>query len=306
MVESSMVERDYAVGLFDGSCRVYNSSHELLHNELFHKDTVTDASFLYISQKCYLATTSLDQTLHLYEYGADKVPRIGYIGKYKQSLSTIAQNLLNDRMLGTGGSDGSILLWNLESLSIVEPESKHKKRKVEISELEIRKEIAGIHTQEITAMQFVGTHQLLTGSLDHNIKIVDINKGVASTSLSANHAGVCTLESTQNLVFAGLTDATIRLWDIRESTMKKTYNEGISSWVKSLAINPLNRNILVSGSYDGKVMLWDIRGDRKPLQKICVQKDKVMTVGWNGAKKVISGGSEGQLYVHSLIFDYAE
>lgn len=308
-VEGIMGEKDYAVGLFDGSCRIYNPSHELLHNELFHKNTITDASFLYVSQKCYLATTSLDQTLHLYEYSSDKTPRIGYIGKYKRSLATLAPNLLNERVLAAGAGDGAILLWNLEPLSslpIPEPETKHKKKKVEILELEAKKEITGIHTQEVTTMQFMGTNQLLTGSLDHSIKTVDINKGTTITSLGTNYAGVCTLESTHNLVFAGLTDSTIRQWDIRENSLKKTYSEGISSWVKSVAINPLNRNILASGSYDGKVVLWDIRGERKPLQRICVQKDKVMAVGWNGPKKIISGGSEGQLYVHSLTFDYAD
>ena len=308
-IESIMGEKDYVVGLFDGSCRIYNSSHELLHNELFHKDCITDASFLYVAQKCYLATTSSDQTLHLYEYESAKTPRISHIGKYKRSLSALAQNLLNERILAAGAGDGAILLWNLEPLSSLpnsEPETKHKKKKVEISEVEMKKEIIGIHTQEVTAMQFIGTNQLLTGSLDHSIKTVDINKGTAITSLGTNHAGVCALESTHNLVFAGLTDSTIRQWDIRENSLKKTYGEGISSWVKSVAVNPLNRNILASGSYDGKVVLWDIRGERKPLQRICVQKDKVMAVGWNGPKKIVSGGSEGQLYVHSLTFDYAD
>ena len=312
IIETSLNEKDYVVGLFDGSCRIYNAKNELLHNELLHKDSITDAGFIYVNQKCYLATASIDQTLHLYTYGAAvKTPELAYIGKYKHAITSLTQSMLNEKVFAAGTGDGNILLWDLDQLmeqkaETDEPEKKYKKKKIEVSELSIRKEISGILTQEVTDLQFIGPAQLLAGSMDHSIKVIDINKGAAVSTLHTFYAGVCAIDSTQNVVFAGLTDTTVRQWDLREASLKKTYGEGHTGWVKTVAINPLNRNVLVSGGYEGNVLVWDIRGDKKPMQKVCVQKDKVMAVGWNGPKKIVSGGSEGQLYIHSLTFDETE
>jgi len=310
--ETAMTEKDYVTGLFDGSVRIYNAKHELLHNDLFHKDSVTDAMFFYLNSKCYLSTCSLDQTLHFYGYGTDKIPQLNCVGKYKDSICTLAHNPVNEKFFASGCKDGVILLWDLSELLQNEPAkkeeeiSKKKKKKIELTNLAISKEISGIQTQEISKIQFIGQNQLLSGSMDHSLKLIDINKGIAITTLHTINSGVCSLDSTQNIAFTGLTDASIRQWDLRESSLKKSYTEGHTSWVKSLEINPLNRNILVSGGYDGNVLIWDIRGDKKPIQKVCTQKDKVMSVCWNGPGKIISGGSEGQLYVHSLTFDHKE
>jgi WD40 repeat protein len=201
------------------------------------------------------------------------------------------------------------VLWDTEAVTLKKEEVtevKKKKKKIEISDLPMKSEITGVHTMQVTDMQFVGPSQLLTASLDHTIKLVDINKGAAVSTIHTSYASVCSIDSTQNVVFSGLTDSTIRQWDLRECSQVKVYSETHTSWVSSISINPLNRNILASGGYDGLVAVWDIRGSKKPLQKICTQKDKVMAVGWNGPQKIVSGGCEGQLYVHSLTFDHKE
>ena len=227
----------------------------------------------------------------------------------KHTINCLAANPLNEKVMAAGSGDGTILLWDSDALSKKIAESadesskKKKKRKVEVAELPIKKEITGIHTMEITDMQFVGPAQLLTGSYDHTIKLVDLSKAVAISTIHASYAGVCSIDSTQNVVFGGLTDATIKQWDIRECMQSKVYAEAHTGWVASVAINPLNRNIICSGGYDWQVLVWDIRGSRKPLQKVCVQKEKVMAIGWNGPQKIVSGGCEGKLYVHSLTFD---
>ena len=218
----------------------------------------------------------------------------------------MATNVLNEKIIASGTGEGGVLIWERETVKENDEDQevkKKKKRKLDVAELSLKKEIAGIHTMQVTDMQFVGMTQLLTGSYDHTVKLVDISKGVAVSSIHTSYAGVCSLDSTQNTVFAGLTDSTIRQWDIRESAQTKVYSDSHSGWVSSVAINPLNRNVLVSGGYEGYVLMWDIRGDKKPLQKVCVQKEKVMAVGWNGPQKIVSGGCEGQLYVHSLTFD---
>jgi hypothetical protein len=45
-----------------------------------HKDTITDMMFNYFNQECFLMTSSLDQTVHLYRYKSDKAVEIAYIG----------------------------------------------------------------------------------------------------------------------------------------------------------------------------------------------------------------------------------
>ncbi len=79
------MEKDYAVGLFDGTVRVYDSKHNLVHNELLHKDTVTDVGFCYVDKKCYLTTCSSDQTVHLYDYTTTKSLDLAFIGNWYPS-----------------------------------------------------------------------------------------------------------------------------------------------------------------------------------------------------------------------------
>ncbi len=214
--------------------------------------------------------------------------------------------------MASGTGDGAIVLWDLGSTlskdqqEPSEEKKRFKKRKVEVGELAVKKELPGMHTMEVTDMQFVGMTQLLSASYDHSIKLVDLTKGEATVTIHAPYAGVCSIDSFQNTVFAGLTDCTVRQWDTREATQSRVYAGAHTAWVSSVAINPLNRNVVVSAGYDGKVMVWDVRGSKKPLQKICLQKDKVMAAGWNGAQKIVSGGCEGQIYVHSLQFGDAE
>lgn len=221
----------------------------------------------------------------------------------------MSTSVLNENIIASGTGEGSIVLWDLASLSQESPEpeiKKTKKKKIEVKELPIKKEIHGIHSMEITDMQFVGPSQLLTGSHDHSLKVTDLSKETAISTLHTAYAGVCSLDSTQNVVFTGLTDKTMRQWDIRDCAQIRVYGDTHTSWVSSVAINPLNRNIIATGGYDKIVYLWDIRGDKKPLRKVCEQKDRVMAVGWNGPKKILSGGCEGQIYAHSLNFDNSE
>jgi len=65
-------ERDYIVGLYDGNCRIYNKDNTLNINELIHKDQITDIAYCLIYNNDFVATSSLDQTLHLYKVNSYK------------------------------------------------------------------------------------------------------------------------------------------------------------------------------------------------------------------------------------------
>jgi WD40 repeat protein len=227
------------------------------------------------------------------------------------SINCVATSVLHERNIAAGTADGAVLVWELPASKTEEqPGSEEsskpkstKRRKLEITELTIAQELRSIHTMQVTDIQFAGPNQVLTGSQDHSVKLLDIHKGTAVSTVHTAYAGVCGLDSTQSLVLTGLTDATIRQWDFREAKQTRVYADSHSSWISGVAINPLNRNLFLSGSYDKQVCLWDLRGAKKPVRKVCTHKDKVMAVGWNGPQKIISGGSEGQLYVHALTFD---
>ena len=65
--------------------------------------------------------------------------------------------------------------------------------------------------------------------------------------------------------------------------------------------------MFLSGSYDGTVKLWDMRNEEKPISTLKRRNKeeneddfKVFAVEWNGASKILSGGSDSHVSVHEM------
>jgi WD40 repeat protein len=115
------------------------------------------------------------------------------------------------------------------------------------------------------------------------------------------------VDSTSTLVFAGMEDGLIKLFDLRSHSTKAqsvSVFEGHQKWISQVKCNPQSENVFLSASYDGKVKMWDLRNATEPLstlkRSVATEKDKVFSVAWNGASQILSGGTDSHISVHEM------
>ncbi|RKF58836.1 Mitochondrial division protein 1 [Golovinomyces cichoracearum] len=173
------------------------------------------------------------------------------------------------------------------------------------------------HPDAITTMDFdapFGT--LVTAALDDTVKVWDMNAGRCMGLLEGHTASVRVLQVEDNIVATGSADATIRLWDLQNSSYD-TYNNRIHKKVKNNEPSALEKSedeeteppigsmqncslfsleahmdevtalhfrgdTLISGSADKTLRQWDLEKGR------CVQTLDVM---WASAQATSSMGS---------------
>ncbi len=94
-------------------------------------------------------------------------------------------------------------------------------------------------------------------------------------------------------------DGTIKLWSL-EGKLIDTLS-GHEGWVRSLAISP-DGETLVSGSSDETIRLWNL-SERKLRRTIPIPSHGVYSVVMTSDDKIISGGSDGKIWVSNLNTD---
>lgn len=77
--------------------------------------------------------------------------------------------------------------------------------------------------------------------------------------LGGHMDSVRALAETENLIFSGSDDTTIRAWDSDTLQHVSTF-EGHTDNVRVLATSPTHPRMLFSGSWDKTVRVWDTRG----------------------------------------------
>ncbi|MGH0142020.1 UNVERIFIED_CONTAM: hypothetical protein FKN15_030019 [Acipenser sinensis] len=96
---------------------------------------------------------------------------------------------------------------------------------------------------------------LFSGSSDKTIKVWDIQTLQKVNTIRAHDNPVCTLVSSNSMLFSGSLKA-IKVWDILGTDLKlKKELTGLNHWVRALVAS---QNYLYSGSYQ-TIKIWDIR-----------------------------------------------
>lgn len=178
---------------------------------------------------------------------------------------------LGQRKLATSLDDGSICLWEVND------------------QHELGEPIAILSEHDDTASS-VGVSpdnkELASGSWDTRVKIWDLSKQVAATTLEGHLEAVHTVawsSSTPSTLLSGSQDKNVKLWDRRQETA--AHFRAFTSPVLAIACHPTNEHLFAVGEEDGYLSLIDTRKitDKSPLHKFTdVHEDSVRRLSFCG------------------------
>ncbi|KAL1898751.1 hypothetical protein Cpir12675_001754 [Ceratocystis pirilliformis] len=172
------------------------------------------------------------------------------------------------RYLATGGSEGSVKIWDLEMCKDFTTEFTFRP-KTAISRVRPDYRRYG-HTSGVTHIEFHSRDENIihTSSYDETLKQWDIERDKASASFDLrvpiNTFAASPIVSPDNLIACAMETPQIRLVDTRTaSTSRAMTSHG--GGVFSLAWSPIKERILCSGHEDGTVKIWDSRRFSHPV-----------------------------------------
>jgi len=145
------------------------------------------------------------------------------------------------------------------------------------------------------------TAQLIySGSWDGTVREWQVDVGSPSATLAGQAAVLCVDVSLgAALIASGHTDHTLRIWDSRLQQAAMQLKLPHKGWVSAARWSVHASHHLASACYDGTVRLWDVRST-VPLHQLNVHDGKALSLTWDGAERVASGGSDAKILVASL------
>ena len=177
-------------------------------------------------------------------------------------VSSLALDKFEGRVLLSGGAEGSIKLWDLESCG--NPNGPHTFRPVSTIARSVGdQQRGGGHSHGITYLAFYpfDSDAFLSSSYDKSLKLWSTTKSTLSASFNLNATiySHSTSPIADHLIVACATQHShVRLVDLKSgSAVQALVAHG--GPVLSTVWSPRQEHILVSGHADGKIRLWDIR-----------------------------------------------
>lgn len=177
-----------------------------------------------------LFSSSEDKTIKLWDYRTRKCLKT--IQSHELiSCMTIFQDFSH---IVTGSTDGSILLWCLDSCEPITLNS---------------------HGHPVTSLAIYDSNTLLSAANDFCIRVWDLDKLECLISLRGHEDEISSLivHKPTKQIFSASLDGTIRCWDIEKCNCIATFN--ISNPVLSIDSND---DIFVAGIDNGQIIIWDL------------------------------------------------
>ncbi|KAL5594638.1 hypothetical protein BROUX41_001557 [Berkeleyomyces rouxiae] len=183
-------------------------------------------------------------------------------------VNSLCVEKFQGRILATGGSEGSLKIWDLETCRHFTGEFIYRP-KVAIPRVRLDNRKYG-HTNGITHVDFdQNDHQVVfTSSYDETLKQWDVSRDKATASFDLrspiNTFAISPVASADNLIACALETPHIRLVDPRTASTSRAMLS-VSGGVYSLAWSPVKERILCSGHTDGRIQIWDSRRFSHPI-----------------------------------------
>ena len=155
----------------------------------------------------------------------------------------------DERTLASGGQDGTVRLWDVNTGTLKHTFTGHKGLVDSVSFSPDGKTIASGSRDRTLKHTFLGIvgFSVETGTLKYNF--TGHNDPVTSVSFSPDGKTIA----------SGSRDRTVRLWDVETGTLKHTFT-GHNDLVDSVSFSPDGKTI-ASGSRDRTILLWDALTD---------------------------------------------
>ncbi|EGC39617.1 hypothetical protein DICPUDRAFT_26566 [Dictyostelium purpureum] len=309
-------------GSYDLGVRVWDSEGNLISTGTGHLAGVKCVSWINDKDNSNLSfvSASLDKTLRVWNFNKEQseIKALAVLKEHTGSVESVDVSPDQTRIV-SGSMDGTIKLWSIKNIpntpAAAPSNSSLKKRKTTTAPETIHEITESIQSvsvpncQGITTVNWETQFQLLSGSMDHNIKLWDVNTLTQTESIHTSSSLTdisYTVES--GLIASAHKDKTIRIWDPRESDQTKAQIQSLFShktWVTSVCWKPNSKHHLCSTSHDGTIKYWDIR-TKIPfytIDNLEKTNEKVLTSSWinnnnNDNYSIVSGGTDSKLRIH--------
>lgn len=114
-----------------------------------------------------------------------------------------------------------------------------------------------IHDHEILSLLWFSDTEIYTGSADHTIKIIDVERLEESSVIYTKDSITSSIDAKYDNILSAHEDGYIRLWDKRSTHQVKSFKSH-NKYASAVKFSQ-SPNIFASSSYDHTVKIWDIR-----------------------------------------------
>jgi WD40 repeat protein len=185
-------------------------------------------------------------------WDANTWKRVGVLGKLGGQVLALAFGR-QDEVLAAGGEDGSVRLWETDTLRDKKPRERTFKG----------------HAGGLTSLSFSPDGTILaTGGLDKTVKLWDVAGGKELATLSEHGSAVSAVAFSPDgkTLASGSYDKTVILWDVA-ARQPRARLAGHLDYVNAVAFSPDGRTLATAGD-DLLVKLWDVKsgGERRTLR----------------------------------------
>jgi ribosome biogenesis protein YTM1 len=324
----------FLTGCYDGNLRMYSTDGACVASTAAHKKPIKALASGRGGEGTHLvATGSKDHTVRFWAiHDADgPAPAIALVGTGAGHAGSVeAMDIWQGG--GAGGVvqnvascswDNSIQIWDVSELNLGGAGGEGsggaaKRQRTEaggadssVKELTASLSLAG-HTQAVSSVRWLSAASVVSGSYDFTVKVWDVEGGGQCTNTLAGGRAITAMATGgaggahANTVVTGQADHVLCLWDLRSDPdagpQLKTKLSSHSQWVSAVAFargGAGAEHLVSSASHDGSVKLWDVRSTI-PLHTMAAHDGKALCAAWQGADKIITGGTDCKVRCHKL------
>ena len=175
----------------------------------------------------------------------------------------------------------------------------------------------GGHKEAVSGLVWTEADTLASASMDHTIKLWDVELGGLKHELVGNKAFFSLSHNRlTGSLLASSADRSVRMYDPRSGAEQIVTSVFTShtGWVSRVTWAHGSENLFVTSSYDNLVKMWDARSSRTPLYDLSGRchniitchisphllpghTDKVLSCDWSNPEYIVSGGADNDMKI---------
>ena len=149
------------------------------------------------------------------------------------------------------------------------------------------------HSSTVLSVPVTGD-RIVSGSVDHTIKVWDLNSGRLIRTLRGHSSSVYSVVVAGNRIVSGSQNGRIKVWDLNSGRLIRTLT-GHSSYIRSVAVAG---DRIVSGSEDHTIKVWNLNSGQL-IRTLTGHSRSVYSVAVSG-NRIVSGSRDNTIKVWDL------